>query len=167
MGLVGKGWEEGQIQKGRPLWLWRQGPARAVVCEAWQAVGRPAGARKGCASIPSGGSQGLQDGDLLAGLRSRAGQPGPADSAEQPGGCGGCSLHFASTTAQGSRGLGLNGGGGGSTPDHSHWGVLVWGWPQGRAPQIFMFQVLGPGPYLSTDGGFSGSLCVHTGLDGP
>lgn len=60
-----------------------------VMREAWQAVGRPAGAWKGCASIPSGGSQGLQEGDLLAELCSGARQPGQADRAERPGGGGG------------------------------------------------------------------------------
>lgn len=54
--------------EGLPPGLWSQGPASAVMHEAWQGAGQPAGAGKVCASIPSGGSQGLQDGDLLAEL---------------------------------------------------------------------------------------------------
>lgn len=58
-------------------------PGRLCVKLGRAEGGQPAGARKGCASTPSGGSQGLQDGDLLAELCSKPRHPGPADGSKR------------------------------------------------------------------------------------
>ena len=59
----------------------KKGKSRKAACQgpgvkAWQCSRAARAARKGRASVPSGGSQGLGDGDLLVELCSKLRQPG-------------------------------------------------------------------------------------------